>query len=134
MLNIEKYKDIVLDNMNICDIDTLLRGKCAKEYRAFCEGFKCTGCRERFLKWLLEECKEPILDDTEKKYLSAVIKPFRNKVKYIAKFKSDCSENEQYIHILFYEGHYLSFPYFKANSMYKWMKLNKAYTPEELGL
>lgn len=43
MLNIEKYKDIVLDNTNICDIDTLLRGKCTKEYREFCEGFNCTG-------------------------------------------------------------------------------------------
>ena len=53
MLNIEKYKDIVLNNTNICDTDTLLSGICTEESRAFCEGFKCTGCRERFLKWLL---------------------------------------------------------------------------------
>ena len=134
MKNIEKYKDIVLDNMNICDIDTLLRGVCTKEYRAFCEGFKCTGCRERFLKWLLEEAKEPILDDVEREYLSAVIKPFLSKIKYIAKFKSACSEDKQYIHIGFYEGDGLTFPYFKENSMYKGMELNKAYTLKELRL
>lgn len=89
---------------------------------------------DALLEWMAQPFKEPILDDAEKKYLSAVIKPFRNKVEYIAKFKSACSENEQYIHIVFYEGHYLSFPYFKANSMYKGMKLNKSYTLKELGL
>lgn len=86
------------------------------------------------LDWMAQPYKEPILDKVEREYLKAVIRPFRNKVEYIAKFKSACSENEQYIHILFYEGHYLSFPYFKANSMYKGMKLNKAYTLKELGL
>lgn len=86
MKNIEKYKDIVLDNMNICDIDTLLRGICKKESRAFCEAFNCTGCRERFIKWLLEEAKEPVLDDVERKYLSDVIRPFRKKVDTISKF------------------------------------------------
>ena len=89
---------------------------------------------EDILDWMSQPYKEPILNDVERKYLAAVIKPFRNKVEYIAKFKSACSENEQYIHILFYEGHYLSFPYFKANSMYKGMELNKAYTLKELGL
>lgn len=86
------------------------------------------------LEWMSQPYKGPILEEDERKYLSDVIRPFRNKVEYIAKFKSACSENEQYIHILFYEGHYLSFPYFKANSMYKGMKLNKAYTLKELGL
>ena len=60
MLNIEKYKDIVLKKLDKCSIDTLLRGKMVNGY---CEGFKCEGCGERVLKWLLEETKEPILDD-----------------------------------------------------------------------
>ena len=131
MLNIEKYKDIVLDNLNVCSTDARLRRKNVKGY---CEGFNCVGCTERFLKWLLEEAKEPILDDAEKKYLSAVIKPFLSKIKYIAKFKSACSEDKQYIHIGFYEGDGLTFPYFKENSMYKGMELNKAYTLKELRL
>ena len=129
MLNIEKYKDDILNtehaDLSCCVNSDILKLDCFKS---------CSECKKAAMKWLLEEYKEPILDDTDKKYLSAVIKPFRNKVKYIAKFKSACSENEQYIHIGFYEGSHLTFPYFKENSMYKGMVLKKAYTPEELGL
>ena len=135
MLNIEKYKDIVLYNMNICDIDTLLRGKCTKEYRAFCEGFNCTGCKERFLKWLLEEAKEPILDDVEREYLSAVIKPFRNKVKNIVKISGIGKSKEQYIRIVLGELDFMNFPNFNKNTgMYKGMEADKLYSLEELGL
>ena len=133
MLNIEKYKDIVLDNMNICDIDTLLRGKCTKEYRAFCEGFNCEGCRERFLKWLLEEAKEPILDDVEKEYLSAVIKPFRKMIAYIVKAQ-DFDGGKQCIRIILQNGDGMYFPYFDDDSMYKGMEVNKEYSLEELDL
>lgn len=136
MKNIEKYKDIVLDNMNICDIDTLLRGKCTKEYRAFCEGFNCTGCRERFLKWLLEECKEPLLDEVERKYLSEVIRPFKNYVNGITKVKNECEADKQFIRIMVnkYRTEYIILPYFEENTMYKGMKENKEYSLEELGL
>ena len=136
MKNIEKYKDIVLDNMNICDIDTLLRGKCTKEYRAFCEGFSCEGCKERFLKWLLEEYKEPILDDAERKYLSEVIRPFKNYVTGITKVKNECETDKQFIRIMVnkYKIQYIILPYFEENTMYKGMKENKKYSLEELGL
>ena len=133
MKNIEKYKDIVLYNMNICDIDTLLRGKCTKEYRAFCEGFKCTGCKERFLKWLLEECKEPVLDDVEKEYLSAVIKPFRKMIAYIVKAQ-DLDDGKQCIRIILQNGDGMHFPYLDDDEMYKGMEVNKEYSLEELGL
>lgn len=86
------------------------------------------------LDWMAQPYREPILDDAEKKYLSEVIKPFLSKIKYIAKFKSACSEDKQYIHIGFYEGDGLTFPYFKENSMYKGMELSKAYTLKELRL
>ena len=132
MKNIEKYKDKIFNRINECELAKAIYF--AKEGKmADCDR-KCKLCRDACVRWLLEEAKEPVLDDVERKYLLAIIKPFRNKVEYIAKFKSACLENEQYIHILFYEGHYLSFPYFKANSMYKGMELNKAYTLEELGL
>ena len=137
MLNIEKYKDIVLDNMNICDIDTLLRGICTKEYRAFCEGFKCTGCRERFIKWLLEEAKEPVLDDLEKKYLSEVIKPFRKRI--VTVYKHRLNNDFEYIAIRVKslkedEEENMCFPAFKIGTMYKGMELDKKYSLEELGL
>lgn len=136
MKNIEKYKDIVLDNMNICDIDTLLRGKCTKEYRAFCEVFKCTGCRERFIKWLLEECKEPVLDDVERKYLSEVIRPFKNYVTGITKVKNECETDKQFIRIMVnkYMTEYIILPNFEENTMYKGMEVNKEYSLEELDL
>ena len=89
---------------------------------------------DAILEWMSQPYREPILDDAEKKYLSEVIKPFLSTIKYIAKFKSACSENKQYIHIGFYEGDGLTFPYFKENSMYKGMELNKAYTLKELRL
>lgn len=133
MLNIEKYKDIVLDNMNICDIDTLLRGKCTKESRAFCEGFKCEGCGERVLKWLLEEAKEPVLDDVEKEYLSAVIKPFRKKISCIRKSK-DARKGKNYIKFEFCDGDRMFFPNLSNDEMYKGMELDRNYTLEELGL
>lgn len=89
---------------------------------------------DAILEWMAQPYKEPILDDVEKEYLQAIIKRFGREIKYIAKFKSACSENRQYIHIGFYEGDGFSFPYFKANSMYKGMELNKSYTLKELGL
>lgn len=89
---------------------------------------------DAILEWMVQPYREPILDDVEREYLSEVIKPFLSKIKYIAKFKSACSEDKQYIHIGFYEGDGLTFPYFKENSMYKGMELNKAYTLKELRL
>ena len=127
MLNIEKYKDTVLKNLDACSIDTLLRGKMANGY---CEGFKCEGCGERVLKWLLEETKEPVLDDVEKEYLSAVIKPFREKIEYIRKNKS-AYKDKQFISIGFYDDDYMYFPFFENDAMYKCMELGRKYTLEE---
>ena len=92
-----------------------------------------------------EEYKEPILDEEEKKYLSAVIKPFKDRVFYIQKVKTtnldnqfifirvkryDCEENER--ESTEYED--IDLPYFKANTMYKNMKGDKKYSLKELGL
>ena len=130
MKNIEKYNDIVLKNLAACSIDTLLRGKMVNGY---CEGFKCEGCRERVLKWLLEETKEPVLDDVEREYLSAVIKPFRKKISCIRKSK-DSRKGKNYIKIEFCDGDRMFFPNLSNDEMYKGMKLDRNYTLEELGL
>lgn len=74
--------------------------------------------------------KKPILDEVEKRYLSNVIKPFRNRVKYIAKYE-DCGKELIYINLEYEE---ISLPYFEPNTMYKGMELDKGYTLEELGL
>ena len=130
MLNIEKYKDIVLENLDACSIDDRLREKIVNGY---CKGFNCEGCGERVLKWLLEETKEPVLDDVEKEYLSAVIKPFRKNIEYIRKNKS-AYKDKQFISIGFYDEDYMYFPFFENDAMYKCMELGRKYTLEELGL
>ena len=79
--------------------------------------------------WLDEEHKESILDDAEREYLSAVIRPFRDRVKYIAKIYGD------HIFIRFTDGSDdMNFPVFHETDMYKGMEPNRKYTLEELGL
>ena len=93
---------------------------------------------EAAMKWLDMEHKEPILDDEERAYLSAVIKPFRERVWYIRKAVADdigvykCS---YYILIRFNDGgNDMNFPVFHEPDMYKGMSTARTYTPKELGL
>ena len=87
-----------------------------------------------------EEYKEPVLYEEEKEYLSAVIKPFRDRVIYIKKIDLylGCNKYDEYI-----LGELsnkddvvdtFALPYFPKGSMYKNMETNKKYTLEELGL
>lgn len=80
--------------------------------------------------WLDMEHVEPILDDAERRYLSAVIRPFRNKVEYIEKVDVAC---EEYIHIQLNKD-WAFLPHFRTGTMYKGMKPYHGYTLEELGL
>ena len=81
------------------------------------------------------EHKEEILDEAEKRYLRAVIRPFRDKVKYICKYHHTSVTNEEFICICFLNSNSLMLlPYFKEHSMYKGMKIDKEYALEELGL
>lgn len=76
------------------------------------------------------EFKE-ILDEKEKEYLSAVIRPFKGRVDYIKKI--DLTSRE-FIYIHLKNDEDIDFPYFKKGTMYKGMKLDKRYTLKELGL
>lgn len=79
--------------------------------------------------------KKPILDEVEREYLSAVIKPFRDRV--ISICKCNCYEYEyiviKYLDIGKNEG-FIYFPCFKKGTMYKGMETNKEYSVEDLGL
>jgi len=85
-------------------------------------------------------CPEEVLDKAEKEYLSAVIKPFRNKYTIsIAKLNSIDNDGNVFerISILMmgkYTGYTTTFPMFRGGTMYKGMKVHKEYTLEELGL
>lgn len=72
-----------------------------------------------------------ILDTAEKEYLSAVISPFRDKVKAINK-TSICGD--EFIRVDLKNEPSFSLPNFKAETMYKGMELYKEYSLEELGL
>lgn len=81
------------------------------------------------------ESKTEILDDVEKRYLSNVIRPFRDRVKTISKIvysggnaSIDISIDDNNT------GWLIELPPFPKNEMYKGMEDNKKYTIEELGL
>ena len=89
-------------------------------------------------EWEVVKLPKPILDEKEKEYLSAVIKPFRDKVISIANFYEE-SIDKSFIEIevkqnYCNENQYISFPYFIKGTMYKGMEEYKKYTLEELGL
>ena len=92
------------------------------------------GCAtDEILEWMSLPYKEQILDDAEREYLAAVIRPFRKEVDTISKFHSwdDCS---QYIYIETKDNHFATLPFFPKDTMYKGMKEGKHYSLKELGL
>ena len=97
-------------------------------------------CIDDFSADWWEEYKEPVLDEEEKKYLSAVIKPFRDRVVYIRKVKvAECNQFisikvERYDYDEEDSYEYIDLPYFREDTMYKGMEEEKKYTLEELGL
>lgn len=80
----------------------------------------------------LFERKEEILDKTEKRYLSGVIRPFKNKV--ISILKGRVSTYDKEFILIELEKEIINLPFFKSKTMYKGMKENKKYTLKELGL
>lgn len=83
-------------------------------------------------RWNYEECKRPILDKKEKEYLSAVVKPFKERVEYIIKRTS--GYKNEYISIQIKNDVAIQYPNFNKNTMYKGMEIGIEYTLEELGL
>lgn len=129
MLNIEKYKDDILNaeqaDITCCVIDLYHNGKCPDN---------CKDCKKAAMEWLLSEYKEPILNDAEKKYLSAVINPFRDMVTDVVIYSLSTFRSKKYLVITGDNNMYLRFPIYSENTMYKGMKPNKPYKLEELGL
>ena len=80
------------------------------------------------------ERKEEILDETEKRYLANVIRPFKNEVRYIVKYDNPLYSGKEYLRIKLKGDEEINFPDFKKDYMYKGMKENKKYTLKELEL
>lgn len=94
---------------------------------------------ERPIKWTNVYENKEVLDEKEKEYLSAVIKPFKKRVIRIEKIKR-LYGNSEFINIVLYSSiscnkeESIQLPYFKKGKMYKGMKRDKKYTLKELGL
>lgn len=81
------------------------------------------------------EAKKEILDEAEKRYLRGVIRPFRDRVKYIKKFVfPTCSSMIEIGIERDNSTWHINLLPFETKDMYKNMEDNKAYTTEELGL
>ena len=86
------------------------------------------------------DVKISILTEKEKEYLSAVIKPFRDRRVVIKKYEYPQNEHKNeciQISVEFYDktgGETVSLPIFKKGTMYKGLESNKCYTLEDLGL
>ena len=137
MLNKEKYAkeiaEIAVNNETIALKDNKPIS-CRKIKCIDCEqnvpGYGCS--MKKLTEWANSEYKEPILDEAEKEYLKAVIKPFKKHVKTIMKAKQVATLYAITIDIE--EKYTIALPGFKKDEMYKGMKLEKEYTIEELDL
>lgn len=137
MSNIEKYEEEIKKEIaNFRDIPCIVKdlkdGGCG-------ESRNCVTCSTEMLHWLSQEYKEPIkpiLTDKDKIIIKDIIKafePFGKKLKYITKYSWNLEP----------KGYYLNFEYkgddfdtfnFSGDEFFVGMDLDKAYTPEELGL
>ena len=130
MRNIEKYKDEIVkaDKASItCSVTKFILGlPCYSN---------CSECKKNVMDWLLEEYSEPLLNDAEREYLSAIIKPFRGKHEiHITKKVSDIlAIKNAYISVKVGSDR-INFPFFNKDKMYEGMKKNKEYTLKELDL
>ena len=133
MLNIEKYKDEILNeyqqrmNNNTSNYSDGTRMNKAIKTIAYKHCGKLLHGASSPFKWLCEEYKEPpILDEVEKEYLRAVIKPFRNRIRcicldprsfdyYQIRIVLTPISQERYTEVLI-------MPTFKKDTMYKRMK------------
>lgn len=115
-----KYTSIITEN-----------GYTVKEFEDYDKVLKVL--RPTGYKTVYEEKKE-ILDEEEKKYLSAVIKPFKKNVLYIVKVYNLYNDYQQLLTIALKGDRFIQFPSFEKDTMYKGMIPNRYYTLKELGL
>lgn len=97
---------------------------------------------KEFVDFLNLTVEEKILDEDEKRYIKNIVRPFRDKVTSI--YKRQYHDIYEYITITYQEqveddeitvGEMTIYlPFFKKNTMYTGMLLNKRYTLEDLGI
>ncbi len=79
-----------------------------------------------------------LLTDSERRYIASVIKPYRNRISEIRKWRSfDGSDEQISIKVRNYSDRgfdFVNLPIFEKGQMYKGLEAFRGYTPEELEL
>lgn len=138
MLNKEKYDLQQIDistktkDGKILFFELKIRGKTIYQ-QGYPYGVFAYKAMKSVIGWLEQEYKPPILDEKEKAYLSAIIKPFRERVKRIEKISNNFIGAKQFLCIELTTDN-CTLPVFEKETMYKGMEVNREYTLEELGL
>ena len=130
MKNFEKYKDYLVKAIALCNSDKLLELAGIDLTEVYAANYYEN--KKSLVDWLLQDYKEPILEEDERKYLSDVIRPFRKEVATISKFNA--FDGSQYIYIEMKDRRGSNLPTFPKGTMYKGMKAGKHYSLKELGL
>ncbi len=129
MKNIEKFRDKLLERVNVCNWYDYFNPngvECVQD---------CKACEERFVKWLFEDSEKQVLDEKEREYLSNVIKPFRKNVLYIYKQEKGYGPDVCFIVIVLKGSERINLPYFNIKcGMYAGMQPFVKYSLEVLGL
>ena len=133
MLGVGLYKEFTIEGFEDTDFKLTVNGLFYYDNRTF------TWEKSLLLDDILigtRKIIKSILTEKEKEYLSAVIKPFKDKVKYIVKqqgFKDDKKLSVEFI-IIYVDDEKLILPSYDKGTLYKDMKLAEKYTVEALGL
>ena len=133
MLGVGLYKEFTIEGFEDTDFKLTVNGLFYYDNRTF------TWEKSLLLDDILigtRKIIKPILTEKEKEYLSAVIKPFKDKVSYIVKqqgFKDDKKLSVEFI-IIYVDDEKLILPSYDKGTLYKDMKLAEKYTVEDLGL
>lgn len=134
MFNIQKYKDEIIE-----ETKELSLGCAAAKLAGFnCSDRKCSECRKKTMDWLLEEYKEPILNDEEKKILNQLIVAnsviSNKKLVYVQKVPVSKYSNKSFLLFRFEDSNCVYTVRFNTDCIFKRMEGGKRYILEELGL
>ena len=131
MLGVGLYKNFTIEGFEDTDFKLTTNGLFYYDNRTF------TWEKSLLLDDILigtRKIIKPILTEKEKEYLSAVIKPFKNKVNYIVKQQGLKDKLSVEFIIIYVDDEKLILPSYDKGTLYKDMKLMEKYTIEDLGL
>ena len=131
LLGVELNEEFGIENSDFLYKFTK-RGLCKRYFTE--EEWRCSNMLDDLLLGRVELVKKPkpILDEAEKRYLTNIIKPFRDRIDYIAKV--NLANRREYILIKMKNMEMISLPFFTAGTMYKGMENDKDYILKDLDL